>query len=182
VWARLFKQLNLPQTELDALAQGLLQATADAASSKPDSKAPLVPQRVADLKWLGLSATTLQAIEAFVTLLPERTPVNLNTAAPEVLVAAVSGLDLAQARAMVQSRSIKPFDSLMDALLLKVNPQVHFDAAEHTVSSRFFGVLGQLRLGQATVQERSVLHRAGLQVKVLSRTREVLTMPDTPLQ
>jgi general secretion pathway protein K len=181
-WERLFSQFNLPKIELEIMAQGLLEATSRAVPSKPDDKTPLPPQRVADLAWLGLSASTLQAISPFVTLLPERTPVNLNTAAPEVLIAAVPGLDIAQARQLVQLRSSKPFESLTDTQLLKINSALHFDPAEHSVGSRFFGVVGQLRLGQNTLQERSVLQRDGLDVKILSRTREVLTTPDAPLQ
>ena len=173
-WAKLFKELNLPVAELDRMTQRLLQASNAAASGKSDPLATLVPQSVADLAWLGMSASTLQTLAPFVTLLPVRTPVNLNTAAVEVLVACVEGLEMAQARQLEQSRAAKPVATLMDALLLVSNPVVKFDAAEHGVASRFFSVTGQLRVGQSTLQERSVLQRDGLVVKTLSRTREVV--------
>ncbi len=181
-WGRLFNLLNLPKAELDVLAQSLLQANSIAASSNSDAPVPLVPKRVADLAWLGLSAATLQTIDPCVTLLPERTPVNLNTAPPEVLMAVLPGLDLAQARQLVQLRSVKPFGSLADAQRVTVNSSLHFDPAEHSVFSRYFGVVGQLRLGQNTLQERSVLRRDGSVVTVLSRAKEVLTTPVAPLQ
>ena len=172
-WERLFKQLNVPEDELEGMAQRLLLASTSLASGKSDPKAPLWPNTVADLAWLGVSAVTLQAITPFVSLLPVRTPVNLNTASPEVLVASVQGLELAQARHLVQSRALKPIDTLMDAAELVANAEVRFDSAEHGVASRFFSVTGQLRIGQATMQERSTLQRDGLDVKILSRTREV---------
>ena len=181
-WARLFKHLNLPAGELDALTQGLLLASNVLASGKNDMQAPLMPQTVADLAWLGLSSGTLRQITPFVTLLPVRTPVNLNTAAPEVLVASVAGLELAQARQLVQSRANKPIDTVSDAEQRVADPQVQFDSTRHGVASRYFAVTGQLRLGQASVQERSVLQRDGLDVKTLSRSREILTDQGSPLQ
>jgi hypothetical protein len=45
-----------------------------------------------------------------------------------------------------------------------------------------FGVTGQLRMGQAVLQEHSILQRDGLEVKVVSRTREVVMNPSSPLQ
>lgn len=181
-WARLFKHLNLPAGELDAMTQGLLLASSASTTAKSDPPAPLMPQTVANLAWLGVSPNTLQAITPFVALLPVRTPVNLNTAPPEVLVASVPGLDMAQARQLVQSRADKPLGTLSDALERLANPAVTIDAAQHGVASRYFEVTGQLRLGQATVQERSVLQRDGLDVKTLSRTREVVTDQVSPLQ
>jgi general secretion pathway protein K len=181
-WSRLFKFLKLPQAELDLMAQGLLRAATGPVAAEPNAEIPLMPQSVGDLAWLGLSAVTVKAISPFVTVLPERTPVNLNTASPEVLLAAVPGLGIAQARQLVQTRSLRPFTALTDADLTRVRPDVRFEPAEHAVASRFFGVVGQLRLGQHAVQERSVLQRDGMDVKVLRRTREVLTTPDLPLQ
>lgn len=172
-WERLFKALNLPETELDGMTQGLLLANAPLAKGKSDPQAPLLPHSVTELAWLGLSASTLDAITPFVTLLPVRTPVNLNTAPPEVLVASVKGLELAQARQLEQSRALKPIGTLMDAAQLVADPEVHFDSTEHGVASRFFSVTGQLRVGDTTMQERSVLQRDGLDVKILSRAREV---------
>lgn len=180
-WARLFKALNLPEAELDRMTQALLLASASLAKGKIDPQAPLWPNTVADLAWLGASSATLQAITPFVTLLPVRTPVNLNTASPEVLVASVKGMALAQARQLVQSRAVKPIGTLMDATQLVANPEVQFDSAAHGVASRFFRVTGQLRVGDTTMQERSVLQRDGLDVKVLSRAREV-AMDLPPLQ
>lgn len=180
-WSRLFTQLNLPLGELNVMAQGLLQATNRVTSLPSEAPVSLLPQRVADLAWLGVSDSTLQAISPFVTLLPARTPVNLNTASPEVLTAVLPGIDLAQARRLVQLRAVKPFDNLEDSRL-KVSPDLRLDSVEHSISSQFFSVVGQLRLGQHTLQERSVLQRDGMVIKILSRSREVLTAADASLQ
>lgn len=172
-WQRLFAHLNLPDLELEAFTQALLQSRAPAGlAAKPGW--PLQPRQLADLQWLGLSKQTLLALQPYITLLPIRTTINLNTAAPEVLLAVVPGMDLAQARALVQARNRQHMRTLADADRLVGNAAIRFDATVHGVASRFFSVTGQLRIDGATLQEVSVLQRDGLEVKVLSRQREVV--------
>jgi general secretion pathway protein K len=191
-WTRLYKQLDLPESELETLTQQLLLATAAGRSAPKDvtpenhnaPQTPLMPHRVADLSWLGLSDASLTALEPFITLLPARTKVNLNTAPLEVLVASVQDLTPAQARQLIQSRSTHPLATLTDALLAVSDAKVKFDSAEQDVASRFFSVTGNLRVGTSTVQEQSVLQRDGMLVKTLSRKRGVVALPvaDAPLQ
>lgn len=180
-WSRLFKHLNLPERELNAMTQALLRAS-QYASAEAGTAVPLMPQTVADLGWLGLSSTTLAALKPFITVLPVRTPVNLNTAPPEVLLASVVGLDKAKAQSLADARSSNPMATLVDAEKLINNPNIQLDANEHSVASRFFSVTGWLRVGSSTLQEQSVLQRDGLNVKLLSRKREVLAADTAPLQ
>jgi general secretion pathway protein K len=79
VFERLFKRLDLPPTELQTLAQQLVLAHGNTAAR------PLRPQRVEQLAWLGLSASSLAALAPHVCVLPVRTSVNLNTASEAVL-------------------------------------------------------------------------------------------------
>jgi general secretion pathway protein K len=182
VWTKLFKQLNLPEPELARLTQQLLRVHAPASDPQAAADAPLRPQTVSDLVWLGLSPTTLQVLRPFVTLLPTPTPVNLNTASPEVLMASIAGLDLAQARALETARDARHLATLQDAEKRLGDDAIKLDAAQHAVASRFFSVTGQLRVGQATLQETSVLQRDGLDVKILSRAREVVQSHSPLLQ
>lgn len=181
-WTRLFNQLNLPDSELQALTQQLLLAFAPASDQRAAASAPLRPQAVPDLVWLGLSPATLQVLQPFVTLLPARTPVNLNTATPEVLMACIAGLDMAQARSLETARGTRHLGTLPDAEKRLGDPAIKLDAGLHAVASRFFSVTGQLRVGQATLQETSVLQRDGMNVKILSRTREVVQSRRSLLQ
>jgi len=181
-WERLFRQLNLPEHELLLLTQRLLLSQ-DWANNAPDKLfRPLRPNTPEDLAWLGLSSTTLQVLEPYITLLPERTTVNLNTAAAEVLLASIPNLDMAQARKLVDARAMQHLKTLEDAQKLLDNPGIRLDAAEHGVGSRFFAVTGQLRVGQAHLQETSVLQRDGMEVRVLSRKREALGTGPSLLQ
>ncbi|PKO60558.1 MAG: general secretion pathway protein GspK [Betaproteobacteria bacterium HGW-Betaproteobacteria-18] len=179
-WERLFTQLNLPESELMTLTQQLLLAYAPAAEAQTAASAPLRPQAVSDLVWLGLSPATLQALRPFVTLLPVRTPVNLNTATPEVLMACIPKLNMAQARSLVAARDLQHLATLPDAEKRVGDAEIKLDAGLHAVATRFFSVTGQLRVGQTTLQETSVLQRDGMDVKVLSRTREMV-QPSRPL-
>lgn len=185
-WTRLFKHLKLPEFELQAMVQALLRAQSAEADSDAESQSsaslPLQPLAVTDLRWLGLSQRSLQTLQDFITLLPVRTPVNLNTAPPEVLLASVPGMDMAAAQALVQARASHHMNSLADADKLLDKPEIHFDANLQGVASQFFMATGQLRLGDVTLQEMSVLQRNGMQVKTLSRTRQMLPSPAPTLQ
>ena len=186
-FTRLFKLLNLPESELALLLDNLRLAQApvaepgtDAAAAAP-SAAPLRPQDLDQLAWLGLSAHTLAVLRPFVTVLPVQTPVNLNTAPAEVIYACVDKFDLANARAFVGARNMTHFASLQDALKLGGHSTAEFNEAQHSVTSRFFEVRGQLQMAQTRVQAQSVVQRDGFEVKTLWQTRGVApVMP--PLQ
>lgn len=166
---RLFDQLGLPTAELQRVAQQWLAASQAADSGTPDP--PLLPRRLAQLSWLGLSSASVQALSPHATVLPERTPVNLNTAGTEVLVAAVPGLDTASARRLVEQRALKPLKTLADATAALGGNGPTLQEGRHATTSRYFQVLGRLRLGDGVVQERSLVVRNGLDVRTLWRER-----------
>ena len=158
---RLFQALGLPNAELNTLAQGLV-----AAQQQKDGGA-LMPQRVSQLTWLGLSPQTLNTLAPYITLLPTRTPVNLNTAPPVVLYASISGLSLSDAQRLSDQRAQTPWTSL-DAFQKAAGKPISLDST-HSVNSRFFEVVGRLRMPATSLVERSVVQRDQVDVKVLWR-------------
>ena len=158
---RLFEALSLPTAQLNTLAQGLV-----AAQQQKDG-APLMPQRVSQLTWLGLTPQTLNSLAPYITVLPTRTPVNLNTAPPVVLYASVAGLSLADAKRLSEQRAQNPWSSL-DAFQKAAGKPVSVDVT-HSVNSRFFEVVGRLRMPATSLVERSVVQRDQVDVKVLWR-------------
>ena len=62
----------------------------------------------------GFDAKTVARLRPFVTALPARTPVNANTAAPEVLRAILPELSSEEAAALVAARRAKPFKDRTD--------------------------------------------------------------------
>jgi general secretion pathway protein K len=172
---RLFELLGIPQEQLDLLSSGMLQA-----SRGGDPGAPLVPQRVAQLRWLGLRPEVLARLEPYITLLPMRTAVNLNTAGAEVIYAATPGLAMADARRLLAAREHAYFRSLADARQSIGAAAGQFSEGRHAVSSRFFEVRGRLRLGASVMEERSILRRDGLSVRTLARERRVFAETPAP--
>lgn len=178
-FSRLFELLNLPANDLAALTDTLLRAQITSppqagVTLTPDpGDAPLLPRDTDQLAWAGLSAPTLAALRPFITLLPVRTPVNLNTASSEVIYACVPAYDQANAQALVRARSSTHLATLAEALKAGRNEAAQFNDSEHGVSSKFFEVRGNLRVGATVVQEQSVVQRDGLNVKTLWRQRGV---------
>lgn len=174
-FARLFELLDLPENELSALAENLrlAQAAPTGSASLPTSEAsmPLLPQELDQLVWLGLSASSIERLRPFMTLLPVRTPVNLNTASAEVIFACVEAFDLADAQHLVNARNLTHFKALADAEQMSGKTDAKLNAAQHGVASRFFEVRGTLRIEQTEVQEQSVVQRDGMDVRTLWRRR-----------
>jgi general secretion pathway protein K len=164
-FARLFELLGLPSSELVAMSNQLLKA------STAESNADLMPQRVDQLVWLGLSPQTLAALSPYITLLPQRTPVNLNTAGAEVIFASTSDLSLGDARKIVTLRDASYFRSLADAVAKAEGTADQFNEGRHGVASGFFEVRTTLKLNQTSVEERATIKRDGLNVRVLWRDR-----------
>lgn len=202
-FAVLFERLNLPLAELQTLAQQLQRSQqgvspSAAGSAVPDGSAsvsasatalvsdsfaaPLMPQQTAQLVWLGLSPASLAALRPHITLLPEATPVNLNTASAEVLSASIAGLDLASARQAVQQRQRGHWTSLNAAQQAMGSSGRLLDEQLHSVRSRYFEVHGRMRIDNVVQQELALVHREGSQVRMLWRIQSPMTRHNTPLQ
>jgi general secretion pathway protein K len=158
---RLFDALGVPAAQLSLLTQGLLTA------QKQSSNSPLMPQRMGQLSWLGLSPQALQTLSPHITVLPTRTPVNLNTASVQVLYASVPSLSLSDAQRLVQQRERQHWASV-EVFQKALGRTVGLEGT-HSVSTRYFEVLGRLRMPQTTLQERSLVLRDGQDLKVLWR-------------
>lgn len=163
---RLFAYLGLPQQQLD----GLLQAVLDQQSAR-SAGAPLQPVWPEQLVWLGLPQRSVQLLLPFVTILPQRSPLNLNTAPAEVLYASLPGVSLAQARALVLQRQRAHFDSVQAGIAAAGLQAAALKTDAYSVGSRYFRVRGRLRIGGQVVQEISLLERTGIDVRVLWRRR-----------
>ena len=171
---RLFAVLGLPGDELDQLLVQLRLSLA----TQPSGSALLPPGELEQLLAAGLSESTLARLRPFITLLPERTPVNLNTAPPEVLVATLKGLGLADARRMVASRAVTPWNSIADAARMLGQLGTAVNAVQHATGTRYFRVHVQLRYDDFLLQEQALVRRDGAASSVLAMSRDV--MPIAP--
>ncbi|MEY4883548.1 MAG: hypothetical protein RIS34_1402 [Pseudomonadota bacterium] len=179
-FTKLFELLGLPPQQLADLAENLRLA-AEADPAKTSQSAPLMPQRVEQLVWMGLAPRTVAAITPFVSLLPVRTLLNVNTASAEAIYAAVPSLAMATAQKLVAERNRAHFRTVGDAI--KFAPEISNGANQDAlgVTTRFFEVRGRLRIDDITFEEHSMLQRDGLDVKILWRERGVFTInPPAP--
>jgi general secretion pathway protein K len=182
-FTKLFEVLGLPPTELSVLASNLLQSQATGTLANPVSPlTPLPPQRVEHLVWLGLSPPTLAALMPFITLLPQRTTVNINTASVTVLYASSPRLDMARAQELVNARKAAHFKTLDDANKLIGSAANPLMDAHHSINSRYFLVRGRQRQDKTVVQQQSVVYRDGLEVKTLWRTNVAPPLGESTLQ
>jgi general secretion pathway protein K len=167
---RLFDVLGLSQAELARLAENLRFAADISVDNRNAARAPLMPQRVEQLTWLGVAPETVAALEPYVTVLPaSATRVNINTAPAEVLYAVGRNLSLADARRLVAEREGQHFRNVGD--IARLLPEARFDLTAASVDTQYFQVVGRLRIDQVVIEERSMVQRTGLNVRALQRER-----------
>lgn len=181
-FGKLFEHLGLPPSELAALAENMRFAQDNSSENGSMRLAALMPQRVGQLRWLGLSARSLALLEDHITLLPVRTLVNLNTASATVLYACIPTLDMAQAQRLVTSRQSEHFRNISDVAKFVPSLVDKSDPNLHSVISSFFEIKGRLRLEQTVVEERSVVQRKDFAVSTLWRDRGAALKQASPLQ
>jgi general secretion pathway protein K len=161
-----FKRLLLI-LQLDGnLAQAVASEVANAQllPNLPQSTGPqpMGMLRVEDL--LAISGFTPQAIERlrdFVIVLPEKTPLNVNTAPAELLAAAVDKLSLGDAAALVNVRRRTPFVSRQnfeDQSQLAQNGALKA-SIDVAARSNYFLALSKVKLDRATLDTLSLLRR-----------------------
>jgi general secretion pathway protein K len=183
---RLFQVLQLPVNELEAVnAQLKILAQSQNANRRggnPLSSSsalamngggPLMPQRFEQLTWLGLSESSVRQLLPHATWVPFSTAVNLNTATTEVIYAQLLGLDYADAQRLVKARENKPWQSMEQFKqgLSSQSKPISYNESTVQLSSRLFEVRGQLRMGQTTITEKSLLLRDNSTVQIVWRDR-----------
>ncbi|RZL08971.1 MAG: general secretion pathway protein GspK [Rubrivivax sp.] len=182
LFKRLCEYAGLSPSLADAIAAALRKAVLASVSDNAEmleklggasarDAAPVMPQTVDQMVWLGLDAGTIERLRPFVVLLPESTAVNINTAPREVLAAVLApvGGDLSRADRIIQHRQRNPFKSPDD--LKDVLGNVNLSDVNISVASDFFQIQGRLRLQDRVVEQQYVVKRNGNEVKILFENR-----------
>lgn len=137
--------------------------TMAAGSTDADSRGPSAPmiRNVDDLRGLtDVDEATVDKLRPFVTVLPDITAVNANTASAEVLAARVPGLTLAKARAMTEQRNGGSwFNDAADFGNRLAEPDVKVSDAQIVTASKFFLVTGTVTLERAVVTMQALISR-----------------------
>ncbi|CAM5433033.1 Type II secretion system protein K OS=Eoetvoesiella caeni OX=645616 GN=DFR37_106176 PE=3 SV=1 [Eoetvoesiella caeni] len=143
-----------------SLAGAIAQRVADTqAGQNPEPAAPGL-RTTNDLMGInGISPDIAAVLANYLTILPQKTAVNANTASAEVLSASVPGLDLAQARDLASQRDRGQwFNSRGDFFNRLGKPDIR--SGDHIdVSSDWFKVTGEVTLDHIAVGMQALLHR-----------------------
>jgi general secretion pathway protein K len=163
VLQRLCESAGLASDLAGRLADGLLAAWTGAGDN-----APLAPQTVAQLTWIGLSANEVAQLEPLVEILPTLSSVNVNTAPREVLAAVLGGLDAGSVERLMTNRQSHPFTDL--ATLKNYLPEGFvIDKSQIDVRTDYFTIAGRIRIDDRMVQARTLVRRNGQDVIALRR-------------
>jgi general secretion pathway protein K len=168
---RLFGELGVPVALLNALTDwvdaddtvtegGGAEDAYYLAQSVPRLTANAPMRRAAEL--LGVrsaDATLLSRLLPFVSAVDAPSTINVNTAPPEVLRAAIGGLDATGAAALVAARAKAPFNTVSD-FRSRLPGSVTVDETILTVKSDWFLVSIEARQGDTVAHARALLRRS----------------------
>ena len=115
----------------------------------------------------GVGAATIERLRPFVTVLPQPTPVNANTAPAEVLAARFENLALADARRLIASRDRAFFKDRTDVLTRIAQLKLQASDVEVGVTTRFFSVDGTVSYRRARLRTEVLLRREANRVEAV---------------
>ena len=186
IFGRLCATLGVGDVALNTIVSGIASsasnsqsaaltpaAAASLASAQSGGSGPTLPLRaLQDVARLSPEvAAALPRLAPYVTLLPQPTSVNANTASATVL-AAVLGLSADAAARLVQVRTQSYFRSTADittALGQQSAPTIN--PVQIGVSSGFFNATAAVRIGHFVYAERALIQRVSLVTQVLRMQR-----------
>ncbi|HZV64810.1 MAG TPA: type II secretion system protein GspK, partial [Telluria sp.] len=103
----------------------------------------------------GFTPAVLDRLRAFAVVLPQRTPINVNTAPPIVLMS-VADLAPADAQRLVASRQQANFRDTSD-FVLRLNDRQTLEGVNFAVSSDFFLVTSKVQVHTASLTTQALL-------------------------
>lgn len=155
-FARLLASLTLDSRLAYRIAEAI--APRGGAVSAPASGEQMEIQQLDDLRAVpGLGPATLERLRDFVTVLPEPTAINVNTASAEVLTS-VANLSLQDARALVAQRRQAYFTDASN-FALRLNNKETLEGVNYQVSSDYFLVDSSLTLDRSNLRTQALIRR-----------------------
>ena len=107
----------------------------------------------------GFTPQALARLREFVTLLPEPTPLNVNTASAEVLAAVVENFSVSEAAALIYSRKQAYFKDAGD-FTNRLNGKKLIGDVAIDVKSSYFLVASRVRLDRAALDAEALIKRS----------------------
>jgi general secretion pathway protein K len=109
----------------------------------------------------GFTPEMVERLRPFVIVLPKRTPVNVNTALPEVLAAVIPNFSLSEANALLARRRNVPWSEI-SMFTNELGPNRTVVPESLSVKSNWFIVNSRIRLERAALNAQSLVEREEL--------------------
>lgn len=107
----------------------------------------------------GFEPQFIDKLRPFVTALPRRTPVNLNTASAALIGLLIPGLTASEAQQLTAQRKQLPYLSMIDAQLRLPRRELMLPDGVFSLDSRYFRVVGRATKEQQTIGLEALLSR-----------------------
>lgn len=183
---RLLATLDLPLELANAVADWLdadLEARFPGGAEDYDYLALDPPYRAANRAMTSLSELRLvrgvdeaawRRLASVLTALPTPTPLNVNTASPAVLRMLDETLTAQEAAQLVEARGDEGFATVQDFLALELLAGRKLEADALSVSSQYFLLRADVRIGTARIPLLAVIRREEAGVRVIRHARGAL--------
>jgi general secretion pathway protein K len=168
---KLLSLVGRPESAADLVVDRVLQSAPRVLEGRvvPPQREPVL--RLADLLDIpGVDLVTIKALEPFVTVLPRATTININTAPPEVIAAAIPMMALSGARRFVARRERTFYRTLGD-VSADIEGQPVLSPQMLAVGSSYFIVTGVIRYDRVESQSETLLERGSDRVEVVWQLR-----------
>lgn len=171
---RLCSLLGISPVQRTTVEEALLQMYPKPQQDETSDRQQKAPPVIPALTWqefngqFGISEQTWNQLVPVVTVLPSATTINVNTAGPEVIYAAIDELSFGGAQAVVRYRERVTFNNLND-LRAVIDDNITLNNALIGVASNFFFVQGQAQVRDAVIRTQAMLERSNGRVYVLWR-------------
>lgn len=107
----------------------------------------------------GFTPEMVEKLKTFVTVLPRKTPINVNTTFAEVLAARVEGLSVADAAMMIASRDRAYFRTLTEFKSRFEDKLKAVTDKDLAVSTNFFIVNGKVKMNRSALDVSALIER-----------------------
>lgn len=109
----------------------------------------------------GFTDESITKLKQYCTVLPEPTPVNVNTASLELLGLMLPELSQFELQSIVAARNLRPFENITEVGKLLEQNKITLSDGQLSVGSRYFMVTSQTQFGKSTIRTEALLKRDG---------------------
>jgi general secretion pathway protein K len=122
----------------------------------------------------GFDQETCQKLLPYLSTLPTRTQINVNTAPLPILMALAEGMSDSDASTLIADREKKPFESTQDFIIHNALAGLKIETTHISVSSAYFLLNAEVEIERARAQLNSLLYREGNKINIIMRSQAMI--------